>query len=272
MSETEVPNRRVAVEQARRAITQLINLKEIRPGAKLPSADALAQEIGVSRPVVLDALKIIQAEGKIVVRPGRAGATVLQPAGPQLDVRVDWIYRNRATISQMTLLREMIEPGIARILAEKGMSAEFEARARELLAAMSADGASRFDHLAMDHAFHRLIAEATGMAVLVDLEVEVRTWVAPAFDIIDWPDGRRHQSEKEHTQILQAILAGNPKAAQAAALAHLDKSSSKIISTLTDEGHWRERVAQLGLGSGNGKGVPGATKKARSKVRPSAAT
>lgn len=57
----------------------------LRPGTRLPSTRDLAGELGVSRPVVVDAYAQLASEGYIVVRQGsrpHVGDAVLQPGSP----------------------------------------------------------------------------------------------------------------------------------------------------------------------------------------------
>jgi GntR family transcriptional regulator / MocR family aminotransferase len=64
-------------DQLRRAIRDAT----LRPGARLPSTRDLARELGVSRPIVVDAYAQLAGEGYLELRPG-ARPTVTDCAGP----------------------------------------------------------------------------------------------------------------------------------------------------------------------------------------------
>jgi GntR family transcriptional regulator/MocR family aminotransferase len=64
-------------DQLRQAIRDLI----LRPGARLPSTRDLARELGVSRPIVVDAYAQLAGEGYLELRPG-ARPRVTGCAGP----------------------------------------------------------------------------------------------------------------------------------------------------------------------------------------------
>src|SRR5687767_2745390 len=120
MSDTR--KRKAAVEQAHKHISRAIYLREVLPSHRLPSANELSQEIGVSRPSVLEALKILSKEGVVQINRGRTGVEVLPSVGTNRKKRLDWLDANRETVVEMVLIREMVEPGIVRIVASREVS------------------------------------------------------------------------------------------------------------------------------------------------------
>ena len=62
-------------------LRQAIREATLRPGARLPSTRDLARELGVSRPIVVDAYAQLAGEGYLELRPG-ARPTVTGCAGP----------------------------------------------------------------------------------------------------------------------------------------------------------------------------------------------
>ncbi len=62
--------RRVLATQLRRGMLGLIRSGALRPGVRLPSTRALAAQLGISRPLVLDTYAQLAAEGFLVLRPG----------------------------------------------------------------------------------------------------------------------------------------------------------------------------------------------------------
>ena len=53
-------------------LRQAIRDATLRPGARLPSTRDLALELGVSRPIVVDAYAQLAGEGYLELRPGRS--------------------------------------------------------------------------------------------------------------------------------------------------------------------------------------------------------
>lgn len=220
-------SRRVAVEDARRYVTDLISLKQVKPGEHLPPATLLSRRIGVSRPVVLQALKLLAQEGRITVRPGRAGTVVLAPDGPERAARTAWLAQHREVILQMAYLRTMIEPGIARLAATRGLSKTRLSRAERLLRSMQGVTDEQVQR-GLDAEFHTLISGAARTPLLHDLSVAARSWVAPAFDVIPWPEGKWPASTAEHRQLLAAVAVGEANRASDIALEHARASAGLI--------------------------------------------
>jgi DNA-binding GntR family transcriptional regulator len=89
---------------------------DIEPGAPL-SELALAEEFGVSRTPVREALKQLQTEGLVEIRP-RVGTFVTTPS--------------RREITELFEMKELLEGAAARLLARRGRVAEIDLLERNL--------------------------------------------------------------------------------------------------------------------------------------------
>src|SRR5688572_27689522 len=127
-----------AVTHAYERLVHLIELRQPSSSRRLPTAAALSQEIGVSRPVVLEALRQLAAEGRVAVGQGAGGIWVLSGQHEGRKKRQKWARENASTIAAMAVLRRILEPGIARYVAERGMSEQHLLEAKSLIAQMRA--------------------------------------------------------------------------------------------------------------------------------------
>ena len=225
--------RRGAVEQACVHISSLIDLHRVQPGGRLPSAAELAQQIGVSRPAVLQALKILSAQGRLIVRPGRGGTWVTETAATDHTARRAEAVAHRDRIIQMAHLREMVESGVARLVAERGMAADLMEEARQLVQTMKAlpEGDDDSYH-ALNTEFHLLIARGSGMPVLESTVAMCRREVAAAFDLAEIPRDRRKESDREHVQLLDAIERRDSARAAKVAQAHVGTTTRLLEKVL----------------------------------------
>jgi DNA-binding FadR family transcriptional regulator len=226
--------RRIAVKRAHEHITRLIASRVLDPGDPLPSAAKLSKDIGVSRPVVLDSFRVLESEGKLTVGRGPSGVRLAHPEGPQSKAKLAWLKANGDMIRQMVVLREFIEPGIAKLVAEQGMPRDLLQRGRRIIHEFNERPSARQVLLRLDAEFHKVLAQATGMPVLQEASQNCRVWVSPAFDFLDWPPDRLGQAAMEHEAILDAIERRDPHGASAATLAHLQVSSRLIARKLTE--------------------------------------
>lgn len=230
------PNlRRGAVEQTLSHLESMMDLRQVRPGDRLPSAAELAREIGVSRPAVLSALKILASQGRVIVKPGRGGNWVTEHEPDNLDLRIARAWEQRDRIIQIAHLREILEPGCARLAAERGrMGGEGVASARRLAKEMrdlTWDDVETYRSL--DTALHLLIAHGTGMPVIETFVTMCRREVAAAFDVMDVPPSRKRSSDDEHDALIDAIERGDGDAAAAVAHVHVATTTTLLEQVLT---------------------------------------
>lgn len=228
-----VPSAQGPVDRAYHYIAGLIDLKQVPDGGLLPTAEVIAKTLGLSRPTVLNAFSLLQAQGFVRVGTGRAGIRVAEPVGTGYDARMEWAWRHRDVIAQMAKLRKMVEPGVMRTAAEHGLSTEAHAEADRLLEVMSSD-VDRYGYLAADTRFHALLASASQSPVIERLALLIRRWTQPMFDLITFPPDRREQSHTEHIDLLAAIKARDPEQAEAATHRHIAASAGLIRDLLDD--------------------------------------
>lgn len=228
--------RRGAVEQTLSHLESMLDLRTVRPGERLPSAAELAKAIGVSRPAVLSALKILASQGRVVVKPGRGGNWVTEHQPDNLDARIARAWEQRDRIIQMAHLREILEPGSARLaVTRQCMTPEQLADARRMAAEMRRltwDDVESYR--ALDTELHLLIAHATGMPVVESFVAMCRREVAAAFDVMDVPPSRKKSSDDEHDALLDAIEAGDADAAAAVAHRHIQTTTVLLERVLAN--------------------------------------
>lgn len=202
------------------------------PGTRLPAERELAQQLGVGRASVREALGWLALNGLIETRPG-AGSYVVDDA---LD-RVGAIAGVGSPVvpdagpAAVLEARTLFEPGIARVAAARGTAdAEIE-RLLELMAVSAdpEDPDQRRRWSDADRRFHRQVAVMTGNPVLVAMADQLaRTMDQPLWqrlrdDAIAVP-GRTVLQLAEHRLIHAAIAEGDPDAAELHARQHIDRA------------------------------------------------
>jgi GntR family transcriptional regulator, rspAB operon transcriptional repressor len=179
---------------------------ELQPGAQLVEA-RIAEELGVSKTPVREALIRLQRDGLVAIEPYR-GARVTQPS-PE-DVR------------EILELRLLLECRIARDLAERRPPEVLRAlqlSVDQCLGALAVGDRPTFlDGLTQ---FSDIQAAACGNRRMAKLLVDLRGVLLLIGSTSLRAPGREHRSLDEHEAILAAITAGNPEAAAAATAAHI---------------------------------------------------
>ncbi|MBB0230443.1 FCD domain-containing protein [Streptomyces calidiresistens] len=203
-----------------------------QPGQALPVEEALAGEIGVSRGVLREAVKALVAKGLLRVRP-RTGTRVPPPEHwNHLDrdvLRWKQAEDPGALLRDTGELRRIVEPEAARLAAGRAGSDGTRAL-YEALAAMEAAAAKpgRDEYIEADLAFHRALLNASGNRLLGSLGRAVDIALEHSFLLSTRTPGAVEASLAPHRAIVDAVAAGDPAAAAAAALAIIETAEREI--------------------------------------------
>lgn len=119
---------KIAEVVAARLRRQII-LGEIKAGDFLPPEGVLVARMGVSRPVIREALRILESESLLRIRRGAKGGAEVH--SPQVDVaarHLGLLLQSRGvTIGDVFRARIAFEPIAARLLASRASNADVEA-------------------------------------------------------------------------------------------------------------------------------------------------
>jgi len=135
-------------------------------GSKLPSEFELAEQMGVSRPSIREALSALQAMSIIESRPGSGNYVVHLPSSDEREDAV-LLIESEAGCREVMEARQALEPPVAALVAGK-RSAEVLSELRGILRRMRALAAQdEFEaYLDADKAFHFALAGAAGNPLL----------------------------------------------------------------------------------------------------------
>lgn len=221
-----VVNRKLYIQIAEQ-ITAAIESGEFKPGQQLPSERDLAQELGVSRPTVREALIALEVAGLVEVKVG-VGAFV-RAAGKNSP-----LPESDHSALEIMQARALVEPELA-ALAARHITAEGRTELAGIVAAMRGQTARREWSQDSDRALHLLIAEHCGNQAL--REIALTLWrgreegLSAAF--------HQHLSRRpalldrimaDHDGIATAIAAADPDGARAAMAAHLDYVQREMLA------------------------------------------
>jgi GntR family transcriptional repressor for pyruvate dehydrogenase complex len=227
------------------AIRGAVARGELAPGDRQPTQRALQQAFGVSKFTVVEALRVLEADGLVRVEVGRAGgAVVLDPSRHSLSRSIGLLLdMDQVNLEEVRELRATVETRVARLAARRARPAhvahlEALLGRLEALEAAAADergdrgrpapepDAARFG--ALDLEFHTALAEASGNRLLhacMDvLYHHAIRFVAPV-DLAEIA----HLNRSLRRLLDRGIKAGSPEAAARAMEQHL-KDSYRIIA------------------------------------------
>lgn len=200
----------------------------IRADQLLPVESALCEAYGVSRTVVREAIKSLEAKGLLRARQGvgtlvsaQESWNLLDPAVLAAIVRHDEQYD---VLDQLILVRTSLESSLAREAARRATPADL-ADLHDLMAQL--DAAVHEPNLLddVDVAFHERIMLASrnqlGRAIVHTVHAEARH--SPRY-VGHSTLAHRQQSNRQHRAVLDAIETGDPEAAAALMAEHIASS------------------------------------------------
>lgn len=196
---------------------------------KLPGEYELAEQYGVSRNVIREALKRLKEHGLVTIRTG-SGTYVSLPTMKPISQALERLLLhnfNEFSVNQFYEVRRMLEPECARLAAERGTSVDIEKIifAYEKMEANQADGII-WSNADLD--FHLAIAESAHnslvITILKPLTDSFRKVIAAGYtDPVGVIAGL-----KAHRQILHSIENKKPADAKKSMLDHLFDSEKRI--------------------------------------------
>ncbi|MES1990994.1 MAG: GntR family transcriptional regulator [Pseudomonadota bacterium] len=145
-----------------------LSLGKIGPGDKLPAERDLAEQFGVSRSAVREALRALEVSGLVELRKGvKGGAFLLAESAPLTQSFENMLDLGRISMHDFTEARILITEVIMRLACERGRKKDFDAIARNIdrLEAAVKRGEGYKD-LTVITDFYDLLAVATGNQTL----------------------------------------------------------------------------------------------------------
>lgn len=224
MGKSDEPRR--LYQQVADQIRASVQSKGLPKGARLPSERDLAQELGVSRPSLREALIALEIEGTVEIRGGSGIYLAAEGRSPEATQTLG------ESPSELMQARSMVE-GSAILLAAGRMTDEALSALKGALDDMASAVEAGRDPLGEDKVFHLLIARQTGNSVIAKL-------VSDLFEERYSPLAARLQDRfgssstwslalEEHQAILDALSQRDPLQAQAAMCRHLEASRRRWL-------------------------------------------
>lgn len=200
-------------------------------GARIPTELELGQRLGVSRPVVRDALQRMRDEGLLASRQG-SGTVVLRR--PDSAIATFAPISSIADVQRCFVFRYAVE-GEAAALAARQHDPDAIARIAAALADLEQATAEGRPAEAEDFEFHHAIADATGnhffTATLIGLREQIVAGIHinRGLSLIKPRQQRIATVMKEHEAIYNGIAGGDEGKARSAMHRHIENARRRIF-------------------------------------------
>jgi GntR family transcriptional regulator, transcriptional repressor for pyruvate dehydrogenase complex len=219
-----------AYEGVVQELQRLIHLGELLPGDTLPAERLLAEQLGVARVTLREAIRILQSDGVVrVVGKGSNRRTVVLPPRETVEQLQARLRGDLDALMDIYDLRAAVEPVAARLAAERRTGEEL--RGMEDAIADLRDSRSIATFCRADSAFHLAIADAARNARLQPIIEETRAALYRATDVLEH-DAALPRSVRDHRQVFLAIQKGQPSRAESAMRRHVEFARQEMLSLL----------------------------------------
>jgi GntR family transcriptional repressor for pyruvate dehydrogenase complex len=220
--------------EAAEAIKALIVSGELGSGDALPPERNLAVMLGISRPSVREALRVLTAMN--VVEPRHGGGTYVTSLDPRLLARpINFLLQvEPRTFLHLFEVRQVLEVSAARLAAPKmtdEVVAELEGLAHEAAAVLRQP--TRYSEL--DFELHTKIVEATANPIYLSLYESISDLLLESRRRTARVAAVRRQAHEDHLTIVAALRARDPDAAAQAMQDHLEGIRRVLDEMLTPE-------------------------------------
>jgi GntR family transcriptional repressor for pyruvate dehydrogenase complex len=228
-------SRETLAEQAVRNLLAFIEQQNLKPGGQLPPETQLAADLGVSRPIIREALKSLEGKGIIEVRNGKSPIIKPLDSEPLQNFFVRATQIEHEAIIDLIELRKCIELQCAALAAERRTDEQL-CELAEIAAQMRKHLYEPQRYVELDHAFHEQIAAMTHNQMFQYMVKAMRTTIS---DVLQEPSRRDLTPEQiDHVQeghelIYQSIAQRDVAAATSLMAAHFsDATVSLFYSTI----------------------------------------
>lgn len=191
----------------------------------------LSEQLGVSRPVVREALSGLRQRGLVEILPGKGVRPLSDLRAPTVSAVQNFMERSDIRRAEIRAARMLLEPEIAALAAANRTEEQLQ-RIGEHLEAMRAhiDDIPRFENA--DFPFHVELARASGNSLYL-------LWLQPITGYLQSMASRistlgevRHNAIAAHANIFTAVKNKDPEAARAAMVAHLEDYAQNAVKAI----------------------------------------
>lgn len=214
MLDFDLHNHRPLRELVYEELKQLIVKGKILPGTRMMEVD-LAQELGVSRTPVREAIRKLEKEGLVTIEP-RRGAYAS-------EISID-------DIVDVLIVRENLEALASYLTAEKIKPEDIdELNKITSYYTKAVKESNTEDMIHYDEMFHRRIVELSGNTILMKLS-EIIADLALRFRYLYYDDFERYENmPNEHKDIIQVLATGEKEKARDVANMHVKKLKEFVM-------------------------------------------
>lgn len=223
VTQASFPARMPVPRGAAEELRKLIQRQQLKPGDQLPAQRDLANQLGVSRASLREALSALETLGLVSVQPGR-GVYIAAPAES-----ATWRFGDRGSLRDVYEARLCVEVFAAGLAASRLDHRTEEAlrssvvNLRRSFEARDVEGMAKADSM-----FHDLIIEVCANPILAAMYHSVREMMVESQKLPMLSYVRLESTVAEHEELLASLVARDPVSASAAMDHHIRSAAARL--------------------------------------------
>ena len=234
LSRLEVRAEAPVYSEITRRMLDYVSSGSIAPGSKLPSERSLAQELGVGRSHVRQAIKSLVVLGLLDVRQGD-GTYLKRMDSPVLTLVIEWqLLLGGKDTADLIEARHYLEVIVAGLAAMRRQPSDVT-KLRHYLDVME-QARTDDEFIDADLSFHLQLAQAANNAPLAQIMSRIRSLHAVWIGRVRVLPGWAAPTCSEHEAVLEAIQKGDPEEAREVMRVHMNGATERLRQTLTEDG------------------------------------
>jgi DNA-binding FadR family transcriptional regulator len=224
--------------EAMNSIKDAIFRGDFSPGQSLPSEKDLSLQLGVSRPVLREALRALQIQGFLDIRRGSRGGTYVTDLN-NISIRdnlEDLLRIGKLSMADLTQARFLLEPEVFRLAAQNATDEQL----KEIEVVVQEAGTTRDQRrkIQLHSDFHRLVAKASGSAIYLRF-MQIIFDFMEVFAVNIQPQDFQVHDDQDHALIFDALKRRDCNLAATLAKQHAEKITAVMIKL---EKQWLESL------------------------------
>jgi GntR family transcriptional repressor for pyruvate dehydrogenase complex len=211
----------------------VIRMGLYEPGSQLPSEREIAEIMGISRTTIREAIRVLSAQGILIVKRGRSGGTfVSDNLTPPNIIKFRRKFHDAGkTLNEILDHRLIVETGIAELAAQRADDEQAN-ELQELIYAMQQVENNFSEYRKLDTRFHLLIAKATHNRRLQTVIADIHADLSDIGLAVPYSKAALTHSTDKHQKIVDAIRSGNADLSRQLMKEHVEASNSFLTGLL----------------------------------------
>lgn len=196
---------------------------DLEPGDRLAPERELAEQFGVSRTAIREAVKALAQKGLVEVLPGR-GTFITNSTTQAVRHSLDLMMKIGSVegLRSLVEVREILEPEIAALAAERATEEQLAAM-EETVAVMEGTLSEIDEFIEADLDFHLALAEGAQNVLILTLVDTLVELLRSHRERIASVEGGIERAQEHHRRVLAAVMRRDAEAARVAMRAHLQQ-------------------------------------------------